>query len=462
MNEDNMAQEFKKHFESYLLGILGNINDQNLIDKYQEEYEKLIDEYSKYNFLSKNEIDSIIELQLSDSAKKIKELKEENTSLTNQNTELNEKIKLLNIKNEEISQKFSVLEKSLSKSTMDLKNKNSLEQKLNDLQSDYDLLKSKYEAIQDEISMCKKNLKKYYTMETAISQLTQENEKLCQRIKELNSVENYKLKFEEISQINEKIDIENKNLNKQYYKTKQELELLKTELEKTKEKLNEVENEKKLKNYQLEEKIKENIKIINEKEGIMQRIKDVEYNLNTNKTMIENQNKEYKKEIDKIHQENNILKKEKEFLNKELQKFKTYTNLAKVSREKLTKKDFSLLETMSRRVEESESLVQNLKEMVKKLDNTNTSLKDRNEKLEDIILFFMKERGEFKNIEEINDDLKGEKGFQDIAEMKYDREVLLNMVFKLKQENIKINQNLQQITVEANTRIRNLTEQVKK
>jgi len=462
MNEDNMAQEFKKHFESYLLGILGNINDQNLIDKYQEEYEKLIDEYSKYNFLSKNEIDSIIELQLSDSAKKIKELKEENTSLTNQNTELNEKIKLLNIKNEEISQKFSVLEKSLSKSTMDLKNKNSLEQKLNDLQSDYDLLKSKYEAIQDEISMCKKNLKKYYTMETAISQLTQENEKLCQRIKELNSVENYKLKFEEISQINEKIDIENKNVNKQYYKTKQELELLKTELAQTKEKLNEVENEKKLKNYQLEEKIKENIKIINEKEGIMQRIKDVEYNLNTNKTMIENQNKEYKKEIDKIHQENNILKKEKEFLNKELQKFKTYTNLAKVSREKLTKKDFSLLETMSRRVEESESLVQNLKEMVKKLDNTNTSLKDRNEKLEDIILFFMKERGEFKNIEEINDDLKGEKGFQDIAEMKYDREVLLNMVFKLKQENIKINQNLQQITVEANTRIRNLTEQVKK
>ena len=46
--------------------------------------------------------------------------------------------------------------------------------------------------------------------------------------------------------------------------------------------------------------------------------------------------------------------------------------------------------------------------------------------------------------------------------MKYDREVLLNMVFKLKQEIIKVNQNLQQITVEANTRIRNLTEQVKK
>ena len=212
----------------------------------------------------------------------------------------------------------------------------------------------------------------------------------------------------------------------------------------------------------MEEKIKENIKIINEKEEVTTKIKDIEYNLKTNKTMIENQNKEFKKEVDKLRQENTILKKEKDFINKELQKFKTYTNMAKVSRENLTKKDFSLLETMSRRVEESESLAQNLKDMVQKLDKTNSSLKERNDKLEDIILFYMKERGELTNIEEIDENLRGEKGYQEISEMKYDREVLLNMIFKLKQENIKINQSLQQITVEANTRIRNLTEQNKK
>ena len=136
--------------------------------------------------------------------------------------------------------------------------------------------------------------------------------------------------------------------------------------------------------------------------------------------------------------------------------------MAKVSRETLSKKDFSLLETMSRRVEESESLTGNLKQMIKRLDNINSSLKDRNEKLENIILFYMKERGEFKDIDEIDENLRSEKGFQEISEMKYDREVLLNMVFKLKQENIKINQSLQQITVEANTRIRDLTEQSKK
>ena len=333
---------------------------------------------------------------------------------------------------------------------------------MNELQAYYDLMKSKYDAKNDEISMYKKNLKKYYTMEKEINQLTLENEKLSVKMRDLSSADNYKSKFEEISQLNEKMKVDNMNISKQNNKSKQEIETLKTELEQAKEKLDKTENEKKLKNYQLEEKIKENIKIINEKEDIMNKIKEAEYNLKTNKIMIENQNKEFKKEIEKLRQENNILKKDKEFINKELQKFKMYTNMAKVSRENLSKKDFSLLETMSRRVEESESLTGNLKQMIQRLDNINSNLKERNEKLENIILFYMKERGEFKDIDEIDESLRGEKGFQEISEMKYDREVLLNMVFKLKQEIININQNLQQITVEANTRIRDLTEQNKK
>ena len=457
-----MAEEFKGHLEKFLLDVLGNIGEPSLIEKFQKEYDKLMDEFIKQNFVAKEKIDSIVEDSLSDSVKQINELKEEKMSLAKQNTELIEKNKLLNIKNEEIAQKFSVLEKSLNKSTNDLKNIKVLEQKLNELQADYDLMKSKYDAKNDEISMYKKNLKKYYTMEKEINQLTLENEKLSVKMRDLSSADNYKLKFEEISQINEKMKVDNININKQNNKSKQEIESLKTELEQAKEKLDKTENEKKLKNYQLEEKIKENIKIINEKEDIMNKIKEAEYNLKTNKIMIENQNKEFKKEIEKLRQENNILKKDKEFINKELQKFKMYTNMAKVSRENLSKKDFSLLETMSRRVEESESLTGNLKQMIQRLDSINSNLKDRNEKLENIILFYMKERGEFKDIDEIDESLRGEKGFQEISEMKYDREVLLNMVFKLKQEIININQNLQQITVEANTRIRDLTEQNKK
>ena len=456
-----MAKEFKDHLDKFLLDILSKI-EPNLIQNYQDEYDKLMDEFIKYNFVSKENIDSIVDASLSESEKQIKELKEEKASLTKQNNDLIDKNKILNKNNEEIAQKFSVLEKSLNQSTIDLKYKAVLEQKVKELQSDKELLESKVKAKDDEIAMYKKNLKKYYSMEKEIKQLTAENEKLSIKMRELNSADNYKLKFEEASQVMEKLKVENENINKQNNKLRQELEYINSELEQAKEKLNKVENEKKLKNYQLEEKIKENIQIINEKEDIMIRIKEAEYNLKTNKTMIDNQNKEFKKEIDKLRQENNILKKEKEFISKELQKFKTYTNMAKVSKETLTKKDFSLLETMSRRVEESESLTGNLKQMIQRLDNINSSLKDRNEKLENIILFYMKERGEFKDIDEIDENLRGEKGFQEISEMKYDREVLLNMVFKLKQEIIKVNQNLQQITVEANTRIRDLTEQSKK
>ncbi len=456
-----MAKEFKDHLDKFLLDILSKI-EPNLIQNYQDEYDKLMDEFIKHNFVSKENIDSIVDASLSESEKQIKELKEEKASLTKQNNDLIDKNKILNKNNEEIAQKFSVLEKSLNQSTIDLKYKAVLEQKVKELQSDKELLESKVKAKDDEIAMYKKNLKKYYSMEKEIKQLTAENEKLSIKMRELNSADNYKLKFEEASQVMEKLKVENENINKQNNKLRQELEYINSELEQAKEKLNKVENEKKLKNYQLEEKIKENIQIINEKEDIMIRIKEAEYNLKTNKTMIDNQNKEFKKEIDKLRQENNILKKEKEFISKELQKFKTYTNMAKVSKETLTKKDFSLLETMSRRVEESESLTGNLKQMIQRLDNINSSLKDRNEKLENIILFYMKERGEFKDIDEIDENLRGEKGFQEISEMKYDREVLLNMVFKLKQEIIKVNQNLQQITVEANTRIRDLTEQTKK
>ena len=458
-----MADEFKEHLESFLMEILQHLtDDQELIEKVQANYDKLMDEFLKYNFVSKEQIDSIVDSSLAESEKQINELKKDKTTLSKQISELTEKNKILNLKNEEIAQKNTVLEKSFNQSAQELKNKDALNQKIKDQQSDYDLLKSKYTAIQDEIAIYKKNLKKNYAMEKEISQLTQENEKLSIKIKELNSGINYKEKYEELLQINEKTDCENKLLNKQYTKAKQDLDTMKNEIEQTKSKLTEVENDKKLKNYQLEEKIKENIQIISEKEDILTKIKDVEYNIKTNKNFIDNQNKEFKKELDRLRQENVILKKEKDYLSKELQKFKTYTNLAKVSRENMTKKDFSLMETMSRRVEESESLCENLKEMVQKLDKTNSEIKQKNEKLENIVFFYMKQGGELTNIEEVDEKIRSDKMYQEISDMKYDREVLLNMVFKLKQKNMEIKNQMQQITVEFNGELRKLTEKNKK
>ena len=104
-----MAEKFKEHLDAYLLKIFGKISPESIQD-FQDEYEELIDEFSKNNFVPKHEVESIIDSSLAESEKQIKELEEQKTSLIKQNTELSDKNKLLSIKNEEVSQKLSVLE----------------------------------------------------------------------------------------------------------------------------------------------------------------------------------------------------------------------------------------------------------------------------------------------------------------------------------------------------------------
>ena len=56
-----MAKEFKDHLDKFLLDILSKI-EPNLIQNYQDEYDKLMDEFIKHNFVSKENIDSIVDL----------------------------------------------------------------------------------------------------------------------------------------------------------------------------------------------------------------------------------------------------------------------------------------------------------------------------------------------------------------------------------------------------------------
>jgi hypothetical protein len=64
-----MAEEFKSHLEKFLLDVLGNIGDPNLIEKFQDEYDKLMDEFIKNNFVPKEKIESIVDSSLAESEK---------------------------------------------------------------------------------------------------------------------------------------------------------------------------------------------------------------------------------------------------------------------------------------------------------------------------------------------------------------------------------------------------------
>jgi RNA-splicing ligase RtcB len=78
----------------------------------------------------------------------------------------------------------------------------------------------------------------------------------------------------------------------------------------------------------------------------------VSINIQSNQSIYERQNKELKKELEKSYKSIETLKKEISEVEDKFKKMELYTNFAKANKENYSKKDFSIQETMSRKVEE--------------------------------------------------------------------------------------------------------------
>ena len=450
-----MAEVFKENLEKYLIKLIQNIGEKSLIEEIQEEYNNLIDEFIKYNFIPQEQIDSIIDQELGESEKQVKIISKEKEELLKKNNELNEQIKLLNIQKEGYNQKLNILQNSLVSSEKNKEEKEKFEEELKNKNSDYELLKGKYDMIKDEMEMYKKNLKKNFNMEKEIRQLTDENEKLSQKLKDLNEKDDFKIKFQEIEKqynllLNEKEDL---FLEINQIK-KSNLELMET-IKNQKEQIKNLENDIKQNKLYYDEQLKENENLIKEKKSYSIKLKDLEFNLKNTKILYENQNKEIKKELTKIYNEYEKIKSENQDLNEQLKNYKNYTSFANASKENLSKKDFSMLEIMSRRVEEGENLIMDLKNLAEGLDAENKSLKEKKELMENLIFYYMKINGE-SNFNDKNVQLN-ENDYQEIMKLKVDSETLIKMLFKSKEENIKLLQNIQELTSEYNHRLREIS-----
>ena len=450
-----MAEVFKENLEKYLIKLIQNIGEKSLIEEIQEEYNNLIDEFIKYNFIPQEQIDSIIDQELGESEKQVKIISKEKEELLKKNNELNEQIKLLNIQKEGYNQKLNILQNSLVSSEKNKEEKEKFEEELKNKNSDYELLKGKYDMIKDEMEMYKKNLKKNFNMEKEIRQLTDENEKLSQKLKDLNEKDDFKIKFQEIEKqynllLNEKEDL---FLEINQIK-KSNLELMET-IKNQKEQIKNLENDIKQNKLYYDEQLKENENLIKEKKSYSIKLKDLEFNLKNTKILYENQNKEIKKELTKIYNEYEKIKSENQDLNEQLKNYKNYTSFANASKENLSKKDFSMLEIMSRRVEEGENLIMDLKNLAEGLDAENKSLKEKKELMENLIFYYMKINGE-SNFNDKNIQLN-ENDYQEIMKLKVDSETLIKMLFKSKEENIKLLQNIQELTSEYNHRLREIS-----
>ena len=452
-----MVDVFKEHLENYLIKLIKNIGDKSLINEIQVEYESLMDEFIKYKFIPQEQIDSIVDQELGESEKQLKAITKENEELIKTNQELNDQIKIINLQKENFNQKLNFLQKSIITSERFKVEKEKKEEELKNIKSDYDILKGKYDMIKDEMEIYKKNLKKNFNMEKEIRQLTEENEKLSQKIKDLNEKDDYKIQFYELEKKYNILSNEKEDLLLEIKQLKNSNTELNEQIETRNHQINNLENNLKLNKHLIEEKIKENEGLIKEKNVFGLKLKEIEFNAKNSKTLYENQNKEIKKELSKIYKEHEELKLENKKMSEQIKNYQNYTGLAKASKENLSKKDFSMLETMSRRVEEGENLINDLKNLAEGLDQENKNLKEKKELMENLLFYYMKLNGE--SIENLNiKNIKlNENDYQEIMNLKVDSETLIKMLFKTKQENLKLLQNIQELTSEYNQRLRDLS-----
>ena len=142
----------------------------------------------------------------------------------------------------------------------------------------------------------------------------------------------------------------------------------------------------------------------------------------------------------------------------QLKDFQMYTNFAKANTVKLNKKDFSILETMSKRAETAELEVQKLASYVEDLKKMNEKLKHKIKPLEDYALLQIKHDHEINTGNDTIFDF-GNKIFSDeekkeINKLKNEPNELFQALIKLKTENLELHNQLKDITIECNQQLR--------
>ena len=153
---------------------------------------------------------------------------------------------------------------------------------------------------------------------------------------------------------------------------------------------------------------------------------------------------------------NNILQENNEVQNK-LKDYQIYTNFAKANTVKLDKKDFSILETMSRRAENAELEVQKLVGYVKELKSMNDKLNKKIKPLEDYALLQMKHDHEINignTILDLGNKVFSEEEKKEIYKLKNTPNELIQTLIKLKTENLELHNQLKDITIECNQQLR--------
>lgn len=446
------------------------------MDSFQTKKEEMIEEIKAFLIqipklseeLSKNEIISDEDLEnfdgtINDQQKEIDELKQKLEIAKKENTEISMKTTNIEIKNkmeiENLKDKIKVLNTSYEKERDRCENLltklNQTENTLSETKLSLNQINTKYCNLLDESEINNKNLKKNFALEKQVKEQAEELESLKTKLEHCEESQNFKT-------INEKLKQEINDLNKEIKVKESEISSLNKTIVKLKEenfnkfdKLNELENDNRVKKLKINELSYNNEKLSKKISELNLICEENDKQIKTFKSQNENRVKDLKSELESSIVKLKKIETENEELKKEIKNCDYVSGLARSSNQALTKKDFSILEIMSRRVEEMEIMNDNLKSQISLLSNQISKVELEKTRIEKNVFDFLKEEVRISNKEmnkiELSNDNDSINGFSLLNKNhSFSNEVLLESIINQKKENALLRQQLADITIEIN------------
>ena len=302
-----------------------------------------------------------------------------------------------------------------------------------------------------ELSAAIENQKNYYENNFNILITQKDNYK---SLEETNNVltkkyNEYENKFKACTKENIELNVKIKELENQINLLKDENAKNKKNIFEKFENLNILQKELKNKEINLEDLNNKNKSLIQKNTLLEKNLSETENKLNIAKKDYENYITILKKQIEQLTQSNINFVKENNICQRKLYEFQKLTNMAKASVDKLDKKDFAILEIMSKKVETAENNYLVLKNDYDLLVQENNSLKKKIEPLENITLLSLQKENSVFDTQNLTT-----KDIEDIEIIKNNNEELIKMIINLKNNNLILENQIKDITIEANKRLR--------
>ena len=302
-----------------------------------------------------------------------------------------------------------------------------------------------------ELNSIIENQKNYYEKNINILITQKDNYK---SLEETNNVltkkyNEYENKFKACTKENIELNVKIKELENQINLLRDENAKNKKNIFEKFENLNILQKELKNKEIILEDLNNKNQSLIQKNTLLEKNLSEIENKLNNAKKDYENYITILKKQIEQLTQSNLNFVKENNICQKKLNEFQKLTNMAKASVDKLDKKDFSILEIMSKKVEVAENNYLNLKNDYDLLVQENNSLKRKIEPLENITLLSLQKENSVFDTQNLTT-----KDIEDIEIIKKNNDELIKMIINLKNKNLILENQIKDITIEANKRLR--------